>query len=174
MDNFLEQLNQFLGRATLSTYACGGEEINPEKTGLRFSGFKEFEYREGDFYYRDSYSGFFVSSGQEVVWYKNIPVWMQSYGGGMEPKFRKDEKLAHETFDFLKRALSQGEKINDFQPRGMSGFKDGDWEYFCEWSGGLANFKGDEKIIYKSEVVFTHHFFGFIILYKNLGIPGEH
>jgi hypothetical protein len=169
MDSFLEKLNQFLGKATLSTYASGGKEADPEKPGFssRFPGFKEFEYGEGDFYYRDSYSGFFVSSGQEAVWYKGIPVWVQSYGGGMEPKFRKDEEFAHQTFSFLKRALSSGEKVKSFQPRGKSGFKEGDWEYNCEWSGDITSFKGYEKITHKKEVVFTHHFFGFVILYKN-------
>src|SRR5688572_10944969 len=96
----LEQLNQFLGKAVLSAYAGNGKRVAPQRPG-----FKEFEYQEGPFYYRDSYSGFFSSIGQEAIWYNDEPLWMQSYGGGMMPEYRTDESFARQTFSFLKKAL---------------------------------------------------------------------
>jgi hypothetical protein len=127
MDFTIEQLDEFLGKAALATYAGGGE-VDPSKPDFvsRLPGFKELEYKEGDFYYRDSYAGFFRSAGQEVVWFKNVPVWSQCYAGGMTQKNCNDEKFAKETFDFLKKALSQGEKRAAFQPRGPKNFKEGE------------------------------------------------
>lgn len=112
MEFTLEKLNNFLGKAALATYAGGGEKVDPSIPGFvsRFPGFKELEYKEGDFYYRDSYAGFFRSAGEEVIFYKGRPVWVQHYYGGMEPEYFKNEKFARETFTFLKKALSHGEK----------------------------------------------------------------
>ena len=155
MDNFIEQLNKFLGKAALGAYAGGGKGVEPQRDG-----FIEYEYREDDFYYRDSYAGYIRSAGQEVVWYQGKPVWIQSYMGGMTPEHREDAEFAGETFSFLKKALSHGEKIESFQPRGERNFKDGDWKYQCEWTGDITEFKGGEKILYKGDTVFTHDFFG--------------
>ena len=85
----------------------------------------------------------------------------------MADKFKDDTKFASKTFVFLKKALSAGEKQKIFQPRGPSHFTDGDWAYICECSGDIANFKGDEKIFLKGETVFTHNFFGGLILGHN-------
>ncbi len=159
MDKLLQELNQFIGKAALATYAGGGGETDPQRKG-----FRELEFKEGDWEYRDSYAGFFRSWGQEVVWHKNKPFWNQIYGGGVTEKHKSDEKFALETFTFLKKALSAGEKKDEFQPRGPKNFKDGDWEYSCDWSGDISSFKGHEKIQLKGEVVFTHTFIGGLIL----------
>lgn len=162
MEFTLKQLNEFLGKAALATYAGGGKKVDPTKPGFvaRFPGFKELEYGEGDFYYRDSYAGFFRSAGQEVVWYKDKPVWTQVYCGGMTITYCDDEKFAKETFNFLKRALSAGEKCRAFQPRGKNGFKEGEREYRCKMKGDIADFAGSEKILHNKKTVFTHQFFG--------------
>ena len=155
----LQELNRFLGKAALNTYAGGGQEVDPEEVG-----FKELEFKEGGWYYKDSYTGFFQSWGREVVWHNQKPFWTQIYGGCMTQKFQNDTKFTHETFDFLKKALSAGEKQESFQPRGPKSFSDGDWEYTCEWNGDITKFEGHEKILFKKEVVFTHDFLGGLIL----------
>jgi hypothetical protein len=155
----LQELNRFLGKAALNTYAAGGPEVDPEEPG-----FKELEFKKGGWYYKDSYAGFFQSWGREVVWHNQKPFWTQIYGGGMTAKFQNDTKFAHETFDFLKKALSAGGKQEDFQPRGPKSFSEGDWEYFCEWNGDITKFDGYEKILFKKEIVFTHDFSGGLIL----------
>ena len=58
MKPLLKQLNRFLGKAMLETYAGDGVKVKSQR-----SGFKELEYKEGDWYYRDSYTGFFRSWG---------------------------------------------------------------------------------------------------------------
>lgn len=159
MDKPLKELNRFLGKAAINTYAAGGREVDPEEAG-----FKELEFKDGKWYYKDSYTGFFQSWGREVIWYENKPLWTQIYGGGMSKKFGGDTKFAHETFDFLKKALSAGEKQDAFQPRGPKTFAAGDWEYSCSWKGDITRFAGHEKIMFKGEVVFTHDFLGGLIL----------
>jgi len=159
MKESLQELNRFLGKASLATYAGGGPEARPQRPG-----FRELEYKDGNWEYRDSYTGFFRSWGQEVVWHNGQPYWTQLYGGGMVEELINNETFAHQTFDFLKKALSDGEKQEEFQPRGPSSFTDGDWEYSCEWQGDIANFEGHEKILLNGKVVFTHDFMGGLIL----------
>ena len=159
MEELLTELNRFLGKARLATYAGGGPETKPQRVG-----FKELEFKEGGWEYRDSYAGFFQSWGQEVVWHKGKPFWNQIYGGGMTRKFQNNENFAVKTFGFLKKALSAGERQEEFQPRGPKKFSERDWEYVCEWEGDITNFKGSEKILFKGEIVFTHDFLGGLIL----------
>ena len=161
MTELLKELNCFLGKATLNTYAGGGTEVDPEEPG-----FKELEFKENSWYYKDSYTGFFQSWGREAVWHNQKPFWTQIYGGGMTKKFQKDAKFAHKTFDFLKKALSVGEKQKNFQPRGPKEFADGDWKYSCKWKGDITRFKGHEKIQFKGMGVFTHDFLGGLILVR--------
>jgi len=154
-------LNLFLGKASLVTYAGGGSETDPTEHG-----FKELGFKEGDWNYKDSYTGFFQSWGREMVWFQGKPFWAQLYGGGMAPEHQGDEGFAHKTFSFLKKVLSTGEKSKTFQPRGPTSFRDEEWEYMCEWQGNIQKFNGNEMIRYKGKVVFTHDFFGGLIVSK--------
>ena len=92
---------------------------------------------------------------------------MSSVRGGMEPEFHRDTHFAHQTFSFLKKALSLGEKRRVFQPRGPREFTDGDWAYQCNLDGNLQRFKGEEKILFRGKVVFAHAFNGGLFLSLN-------
>lgn len=153
-ENLLQNLHAFLARATKATYAGGGKETDSWRPG-----FKEMDYREEEWYYRDSYTGFLKSWGQEVVWLNEKPFWTYLYGGGMSNNYMNAE-FAHETFDFLKKALSSGDKGASFQPRGPKEFIDGTWEYGCKTHGNIESFHGVEHIQYKGEIAFHHRFFG--------------
>jgi len=153
----LQELECFLGKAMKATYAGGGAEVDTEQPG-----FTELEFKEGKWYYRDSYTGFFQSWGRETVWLDGKPFWTQVYGGGMTKKFQDDKAFAHRTFDFLKKALSK--KVEKFQPRGPKKFADGEWKYACAWNGDLARFRGCETISFKGEAVFTHDFVGGLVI----------
>ncbi|HSH31845.1 MAG TPA: DUF5680 domain-containing protein [Candidatus Saccharimonadales bacterium] len=154
----LQSLNNILGKAALATYAGGGKRIETEKKG-----FFDMEYREGDFYYRDSFAGYLSSHGQETVWYKDKPVWMCSYAGGMRGSKTDDPDFAHDTFEFLKKAMRTGEKSKEFQPRGPKHLTDGEWKYKNDCSGDISNFKGHEEITYQGEFVFEHDYFGGVL-----------
>lgn len=155
----LKELNKFLGEAASKTYAGGGPNLDPDKAE---NGMKELEYGnpKGEWYYKDSYAGFFQSWGREVVWHKGKPLWCQIYGGGMQKNFSNDKKFTHRTFDFLKKALSAGEKIDSFQPRGPKEYTEGHWKYECRMEGDITRFEGKEMIKYKNKIIFTHIFSG--------------
>jgi hypothetical protein len=159
--SFLVELNDFIGKATVATYAGSGKKADPVDPGVN-----ELPFSEGKWRYLDRYSGFFQSWGLELVWYDNIPIWAQTYGGGMVEKFMDDIEFAHETFTFLKAAMRSGEKRKEFQPRGPNRFSQGDWNYSCEWSGDICRFKGSERITFRGEVVFTHDFVGGLVIAK--------
>ncbi len=157
MDNELrltDCVEWFSRRASKATYAGDGSEVKPWR-----SGFKELEYSENDWYYRDSYSGYLRSREQEVVWYNDAPTWTCLYGGGMAENNINNE-FARKTFSCLKVVLSSGEKGTTFQPRGPKELAKGNWRYKCELEGSLAKFSGHESIIYNSTIVFTHDFIG--------------
>ncbi|MDP3772020.1 MAG: DUF5680 domain-containing protein [bacterium] len=174
-EQFLKDLNRFLGKAGVATYAGGGAETASERLG-----FHELEDSDGLWYYRDSYTGWFRSWGTELVRHDGRPVWNALYGGGMEPEYWNDVEFTRITFDFLKKALSAGEKQESFQPRGPKRFYDGDWQdwwYEADWVGDITSFVGHERILcrlhtapigrYPShKVVFTHDFMGGLIISK--------
>lgn len=157
-EKLLRDLNQFMGHASKVTYASSGGKVESWRKG-----FEELEYTEGDWYYRDSYTGSLRSWGQEVIWYKGEPIWSCLYGGGMTPE-KMDTTFARETFGFLKKAFLIGDKENTFQPRGPVDFQDGDWKYHCELNGDITKFKGTESISRNNTVVFTHDFVGGLVV----------
>lgn len=150
----LDQLAFFIKKAAASTYAAGGK---PEENRER-SGFIELVYSEGNFSYRDSYTGFYRSWGTETVRFKEQPVWVSLYGGGME---KGHEEKAFETFDFLKKAFSNRTQ-NSF--RGPDNFEDNDWRYVYKQEGDVSKFKGFEQIFYKNQLIFTHNIIGGIVI----------
>ena len=72
------------------------------------------------------------------------------------------EDLSNQTFEFLKKALSQDEE--GFESlRGPHEFADGDWKYSYSKEGDIADFYGYEEITYKGEKVFWHRAVGGIL-----------
>jgi len=159
MEINLEELVEFLVKAKVNTYAGDGKEIESQRPG-----FKELEFKEGNWEYRDSYSGFYFAPGQEVVRFKGNPVWTMAYSGGMNEKYHGNLDFAKQTFRFLKEALKRVEKSRPF--RGPEYFKQGDYEYIDKSEGDINNFKGTEKILYKGEEVFRQEYIGGLIVSK--------
>ncbi|MBR9677810.1 MAG: hypothetical protein GOU97_00750 [Nanoarchaeota archaeon] len=156
----IEELSKFLVKAKTSTYASDVAEITSQRKG-----FKELEFEEGDWCYRDSYSGFYCAPGQEVVSFRGEPVWAMSYNGGMRKKYHENLGFAKQTFNFLKEALKRIEESRPF--RGPESFEQGDYEYVDESEGDVTSFKGLEKIFYKGELVFEQDYIGGLIIQKN-------
>lgn len=61
MDINLKQLSMFLVEAKKETYAGSGKRIRSQRPG-----FIEMEYKKGNWYYRDSYSGFIQHPGRST------------------------------------------------------------------------------------------------------------
>lgn len=157
----LGELASFLMRARATGYAGGAKEVsNPQRPG-----FKEFPpYREGDFEYIDSYSGFYQAPGQEVVRYKGKPAWHMAYSGGMLPEFHGDLAFAKQIYGFLRKALARPNPQKPF--RGPARFAEGDFEYLDDNEGDLADFNGVERITCKGREVFRQRYIGGRIVHK--------
>lgn len=153
----LKKLKFFLVKAKKQTYASNGKKTTPQRKG-----FKEFEFRKGDWYYKDSYSGFFMAPGQEVVYFKNEPVWSMSYNGGMLSDYMK-KKFAKKTFSFLKECLLNVNENNPF--RGPKKFQKETWKYLNSFTGDIKNFKGTEKIFFNQNLVFKQNYIGGLIIH---------
>lgn len=153
MDFDLKELNRFIVKAHFNGYASSGE--GGEKT--LSDGCKELKYRESNFYMRDRYFGSKTFIGEEVIFYRQNPVWGMNYYGAViaEPVSTK------EIYSFLKDALK---RVTENLPyRGPSNFKNGDFEYWNNADGQIENFSGQERIFHKKELVYTLNYHGGLI-----------
>ncbi|MDP3728292.1 MAG: DUF5680 domain-containing protein [bacterium] len=155
----LKELAHFLVKAKCNAYAGDGKEIPSQRPG-----FKELEFKEGPWEYRDSYVGYFMAPGQEYVRYNGQIVWAMAYTGGMVEEYREDKNLAKQTFQFLKQALQKIEVSRPF--RGPNSLSLGDWEYRDKSEGDITDFKGVEHIFYKGKEVFKQNYIGGVVLSK--------
>ena len=161
----LGELAEFLVRAKKNTYAADGIKIARQRPG-----FRELEHLDGPWVYRDSYAGYFAFSGQEIVRFQGKPVWSMAYFGEINPKFRKNVKLAAKSFVFLKKALAQVKPSYLYRgPRHFMGSKKtGDqwWEYHNDSEGCLKDFQGEETINFGEHGVYSGHYIGGLIIPK--------
>jgi len=155
----LKELAIFLVKAKSQAYAGEGKEILSQRPD-----FKELEFSEGDYDYRDSYAGFFFAPGQEVVRFKGKPIWAMAYSGGMLQEYHGDVTFAKQTFTFLKKCLL---RIQVARPlRGPEKFQEGDFEYKDTSKGDLSDFSGTEHIFYRGKEVFRQQYIGGLIISK--------
>ncbi|APT75185.1 hypothetical protein LN42_01315 [Marinitoga sp. 1137] len=148
--NELTNLKKFIFNAKQHTYASskdGDEIINDDRS-------YEFKYQDKEFLYRDRYFGIDPFTGQEVVYYKNSPVWcMNYYGYTLE-----NSKFRNEIFIFLKTALIQ---LNENYPfRGINNLRIGKFQYINKYKGDLLRFSGHEVIYYEKRIVYYLDYFG--------------
>jgi hypothetical protein len=158
MDFTLEKLELFLKSSFSKCYL--GEF--KKASNIQRPSFFEMEYAESDWNYRDSFTGFYSSSGQEIIRYKGNPVWSSSYGGGVTDKYIGNLKFFTKLESFLIESLSQ-DSGDSFSLRGPELFEKEDWRYICKSDGDMQNFSGIEEIQFKGEKVFEHRFFGGLI-----------
>jgi hypothetical protein len=163
-------LGKFLAEAVVNTWVGEGKKVSlpwmPDS--------EELEYPENGwigntpgFYYRDSYAGYYLVAGREVVYLNGVPVWCRLYSGGMEPAYREDQVFAEKTFDFLKRALLQFNR-DQSQKRGPEYYAEaeGKLEYSSWTKGDITRFNGDEWISLAGKKIFSLSYSGCLILPK--------
>jgi len=147
----LKELAEFIAEAKKNTYA-GERETKTEPDDSR-----NLDYRKGNYIYKDRYFGSDRFGGEEVVWFREHPIWLMNYFGGIVNRRIDSEKV----FAFLKKALSQ---VHVYAPfRGPSFYREGDFEYLNSSIGDVRRFKGTEEITYKKEIVHKLEYAGGII-----------
>ncbi len=146
-------LLDFLKRAKRKTFAS--KIVKPTKTKDKGLG---YSYEERTFLYKDKYFGYFIDTGQEMVWDKGIPEWSMSYRGGM---IEGHENLSKKCFSFLKECLQKMPR--DFPVRGPKNYEKGDFKYENSWKGNINSFFGEEKISWRGTQIYFRNYLGGII-----------
>lgn len=148
----MKNIKQFLVDAKQNTYAN-----NTGQTSSSRPNSYDLKYCEGDFIYLDSYLGTHSFSGQEIIWYKNEPVWsMNYYGDVLNTDFKSS---------FLKTALMFPSQ--ELPYRGKEFYRQGDYTYIMEVDGEFHKFSGSEKIFFKELLTYELFFHGGKIIDKH-------
>jgi len=152
----LQELCEFLIEAKRETFAKDGPRVS-SKSQLS----KNYLYERGDFRYEDQYFGEFLDVGEEIVWFRGVPVWGMGYRGGM---LEGSENLASRTFTLLKKALMIPEPA--FPIRGPRTLVEGEFEYKNTPIGNLTSFTGSEEIELNGEPIYFRNYIGGLIFGK--------
>jgi len=152
----INQLNKFLVKAKINTYASSGE--GGEK--LLSDGSKEFEFKEKEFKYRDRYFGFNPFVGQEIVFQNRKIIWGMNYYGRVISKSIPPKQI----YQFLQESLKKIPKDKPF--RGPQKFKEDGFQYSNKIKGNVKKFEGEEKIFYQRRLVYSLIYHGGIVLEK--------
>lgn len=147
---YQDEMIQFLLKAKKSTYAGKGAETSPSRPESH-----DYQYKEGDYLYIDTYLGGAKFVGEEAVWYKGAPIWSMNYIG----RVLEDSTTSGEfSGDFLKEAMrSVPEEI---PYRGPLLYQKGDYTYHCKITGDFTWYQGEEDIFCKSKKIYECVFHG--------------
>lgn len=142
----------FITEAKKNAYASGGGLASkPTRPGA-----KDIPYQKDKWSYLDSYYGELDFMGEEVVWEQDRAIWGMNYRGDTY------EEIAGFP-QFLLEALM---RVPDDAPyRGPKHYANGPFEYFCEWSGSVESFHGNEYVTYEGSRIYSLHFHGGKISY---------
>lgn len=135
----------FLVRAKNNCY-INGENMVPS---TRFHS-HDYQYKENDFLYTDSYFGTEKFGGQEIVFINEKPVYLMNYYGNV-----LDENFSTK---FLKEALSL---VTIREPyRGPEFYQKDNYSYHCKINGSFSQYHGEEQIFFYEKKVYCCHFHG--------------
>jgi hypothetical protein len=138
------ELNQFLIHAKLHTYASMGEETQ----NLLEDGSRELVFIQGQFRYRDRYSGLNPFIGEELVWEDGRLIWGMNYYG----KALEEFVPASQIYSFLRQAILMVRPERPY--RGPEFFRAGHFTYVDKSQGELDNFTGEEIIFFRDQQVY--------------------
>lgn len=149
-------LEQFLVKAKINTYASGGE--GGEK--ILEDGKKEFRFDDGIYAYQDQYYGHNPFIGEETVWNDGYLVWGMNYYG----RSLTDDVDPVSIYSFLKDALKT---VNVEMPyRGAGEFCSDKFTYINKVKGTIENFTGKEEIYFKDKLVYELFYHGGAVVDK--------
>ena len=139
---------QFLIQAKKNTYANDGKLSAPSRPSS-----KDLLFQQGDYSYIDTYLGSVDFIGEEAVWHQKEPIWAMNYYGTMLT-VEVPEGFSH----CLKGALQN--VLVEAPYRGPAYFRDGPFEYSCNWKGSVDQFEGTEKILQSGTEIYRLTFHG--------------
>jgi hypothetical protein len=142
------QFIRFLIEAKKNTYAGDGKLSAPSRPGSQ-----DLAFQQGDYMYLDTYLGSVDFIGEEAVWCQQKPIWAMNYYGTM----LTDEEL--EGFSHCLKSALQNVPL-EAPYRGPASFRDGPYEYTCNWKGDIDQFEGTERIFANGQEVYRLVFHG--------------
>jgi len=152
MFNF-KQLCEFLIKAKRAGYASGNKankikEKNKSKTII---------FKDRNWKYYDNYFGGEPYGGEEIIFFKNQPVFMMVYYGYVYKSITNFK----EVYKFLQDTLTLIPKNKPF--RGPKKHKQGDYVYLNKFEGKITNFSGIETITLKGKKIYEAKYIGGLI-----------
>jgi len=132
----LEELCKFLVKAKKATYAAG----DAAQKIVKIDKSTTLNYEIGDWKYNDNYFGGEPYGGREVVFFKNLPVYMMVYYGCV------DESVIdlNMVYKVLQNALTLIPKEKPF--RGPQRYEQNKLIYINHFDGEIDKFFGEEII----------------------------
>jgi len=137
MDRKIAQaLLSFIVQAKSATYVGNGARSPSCRPGSQ-----DLEFKDGDWYYLDSYYGGQDFIGEEVVYYKGRAVWaMNYYGRILRTDLITPEQAGHMIKASLSRMYAEGRFLGGYQ------YREGEFAYVDSSQGTVAHFTGRETI----------------------------
>ena len=146
----IDDLEGFIVRAKAATYAGDGAHVPPYRQGSQ-----DLLFVDGDFSYHDSYVGGTDFAGQEVVYWRAVPVWSESYAGRIIDDAAIEAATAGRV---IKGSLSAMYREGRF----LGGFEhvhEG-WVYRDASDGDVRWFEGRESIVRDGREVYELRYHG--------------
>ena len=138
----------FLVKAKKLTYAKKQGKVTSSRPQSH-----DYQYREGQYLYLDSFVGSEYFGGSECVYQSDEPIYVMNYYG---------QVLDHAfSGDFLKEALML--VASDYPFRGPSLYLNGAYAYHGSYDGDIRAFNGKEEIYYNNIKVYECLFHGGLV-----------
>ncbi len=152
-----DELIHFLLHARHRTYASERDQVS---VAPLLAGSKQLEYREAPFFYREIYFGVNGFVGQELVCFRERPVWSMCYSGRISPEITNRDEIK-QIYDFLCETLR---KVSYERPfRGPQMNHAGLLRYLDATHGDIASFHGEEMILRGGKQAYQLHYAGGIL-----------
>jgi hypothetical protein len=152
-DTFLKELHAFIVRAKSFTYVGDDQPVS----SCRISS-HDLKYTEGDWSYLDSYFGGRDFIGEEVVYYREKPVWgMNYYGRILRADLISPAQAGQVIQASLSKMYAEGRFLGGFQHE-HEGFA-----YTDTSEGEMSCFRGREWIARAGKTVYELLYHGGLI-----------
>jgi hypothetical protein len=152
--DLLKELNKFIVRAKSVTYVGNGQPVPSCRPGSH-----DLKFSEGDWSYLDSYFGGRDFIGEEVVYYKEKPVWAMNYYGRI---LRRDLITPAQAGEVIKASLSKMYLEGRFL--GGVTHQHAGFTYTDASEGDVTFFRGTEFISCAGETAYELCYHGGLIL----------
>lgn len=149
----LDVLNAFIVRAKANSYVGDAQKSLSYRPASH-----DIQFHDGEYSYMDSYFGGTDFIGQEVVYFRQQPLWaMNYYGQILQPNLID----AAQAGQIIKESLSRMYQHNRF----LGGFEHpvGDYLYTDTSKGAVASFTGIEWITRQDQRVYELVYHGGLI-----------